>query len=63
MVRILVKECLEDRSCLTAVAGKDITLLHVLGPFAARQGWLIESHIADEVEGVEVSSGVVSKRL
>jgi hypothetical protein len=41
---------------LLAILREDMALLHFLGALAAGQGWLVEGHMADEVEGVVIAA-------
>ena len=54
LVLILLEQGFEDLSGLRSVAGEDIAFADTVGTFAASEGTLIESDVADEVEGVEL---------
>ena len=55
LIGVFVEERIEDSTAVFAVFGEVISLAHILGPFTARQWGLVESDVADEIEGVVVA--------
>jgi hypothetical protein len=48
---------------LFAVFGEDVALADILRSLAAGEGWPVEGHVADEVEGIEVLSHLLGQRI
>jgi hypothetical protein len=46
-----------------AVLGEDVSLLHLLGAFAARERRLVEGDVADQIEGVVVAAHLLGQFL
>ena len=53
-VLVLGEQRFQHGAGLGAVLCEDVSFLDVVGAFAARQRWLVEGDVADEVEGVEI---------
>lgn len=53
-VLILLEQGFQYGAGLLAVLGEDIPLADIVRPFPSRQRRLIEGHMADEVEGIEI---------
>ena len=62
-VLVLLQQRFEHGAGLRPVLGEDVALADVLGPLAAGERRLVEGHVADEVEGVEVLADLLGQRL
>jgi len=60
LVAVLLQQRIKDGTSLRPVFGEHVALLHVLGPFAAREGLGVEGDMADQVERIEIFSKLVS---
>ena len=62
-VLILLQQGFQHGAGLRAVLGEDIALADVVGPLAAGERRLVEGHMADEVEGIEVLADFLEQRF
>jgi hypothetical protein len=63
LVGVLVEQGGDDLAGLVAVLGGYVALADVLDPLPAGEGRLVEGHVADQVERVEVLAGRVFERF
>ena len=60
-VGVFLEQGIEDGAGLVAIGGEDVALAYLLGPLPARQGWLVEGDVADEIEGVLVAAHLLGQ--
>ena len=63
LILVFLQQCFKHGAGLRAVFREDIPLADVFCAFAARERWLVECHVADEVKGVEVLAHFIGQRL
>ena len=63
LVLIFLQQRFEHGAGLRAVFREDISLADIFRALAARQRRLVECHVADEVEGVEVLANFLRQRV
>ena len=62
-VLVFLEQGFEHGAGLRAVLGEDIALADVVGALAAGERRLVEGHVADQVEGVEVLAHFLGQRV
>ena len=63
LVLVFLQQRFKHGAGLRAVFGEDIALADIVRALAARERRLVECHVADEVEGVEVLADFIGQRL
>ncbi len=62
-VLVFLEQGFEHGAGLLAVLGEDVALADILGPLAPGERRLVEGHVADQVEGVEVLAHFLGQRI
>ena len=63
LILILTEQGFEHSSGLGAIFGEHVPLAHIVRAITARQGWLIEGNMADQIERIEVFAHLLQQRL
>ena len=63
LILVFLQQCFKHGAGLGAVFGENIALADIVCTLAARERWLVECHVADEVEGVEVLADFFGQRV
>ena len=62
-ILVFLEQGFEHGAGLLAVLGEDVALADILRPLAPGERRLVEGHVADEIEGVEVLAHFLGQRI